>query len=132
MKNSRITGFTLIELMMVVAIIGILASIAYPSYTEYVLRAKRGDGKAAILAAQLAQEKYRANNTSYLAVTSTASSDGHYNYVISAVSGTNYTITATPTFTDSSCGKLILTVASGTETRSVSVSGATIADCWKK
>jgi len=132
MKNSHITGFTLIELMMVVAIIGILSSIAYPSYTEYVLRAKRGDGKAAILAAQLAQEKYRANNTSYLAVSSTASSDGYYNYVISAVSGTNYTITATPTFTDSSCGNLILTVASGTETKSVSASGGTIANCWKK
>jgi len=37
--------------------IGILASIAYPSYQEYVIPAKRGDGKAAILSEQLAQEK---------------------------------------------------------------------------
>jgi len=131
MKNSRNMGFTLIELMMVVAIIGILASIAYPSYTEYVLRAKRGDGKAAILAAQLAQEKYRANNTTYLEITTNvASNDGYYNYKVGSVSGTNYTITATPTFTDSACGNLVLTVSGGTETKSASE--GSLAECWKK
>ena len=65
--NARLkqAAFTLIELMVVVAIIGILAAIAYPSYIEYVQRARRADGQAAILRVQLAQEKYRANNTSY-------------------------------------------------------------------
>jgi len=131
MNKTQNKGFTLIELMIVVAIIGILASIAYPSYQEYVLRAKRGDGKAAILSAQLAQEKYRANNTTYLAVASTASSDGHYNVVVSSVSASNYTITATPVVTDATCGNLILTVAAGTETKSESGTGSA-ADCWSK
>ncbi|MDT8425858.1 MAG: type IV pilin protein [Methyloprofundus sp.] len=130
MNKIQNKGFTLIELMIVVAVIGILASIAYPSYQEYVLRAKRADGKAAILSAQLAQEKYRANNTTYLAVASTASSDGYYNYVVSDVSVSNYTITATPTFTDATCGNLVLTVAAGVETKSAS--SGTKAECWNK
>jgi type IV pilus assembly protein PilE len=133
MKISRIKGFTLIELMLVVAIISILASIAYPSYIEYILRSKRGDGKATILAAQLAQEKYRANNTTYLAIsTAVASQNGYYSYQVSSVSGTNYTITATPNFTDSTCGNLIFTVSGGTETKSVSSSSGSLAECWKK
>ncbi len=130
MKNSRITGFTLMELMIVVAIIGIIASIAYPSYNEYVLRAKRGDGKAAIHSAQLAQEKYRANNISYLVVSSTPSNDSYYDYDVNTTSATGYTITATPTFTDSTCGNLVLTVSGGTETKSAS--SGSLAECWNK
>jgi len=132
MKTFKNNGFTLIELMIVVAVIGILASIAYPSYQEYVIRAKRADGKAAILSAQLAQEKYRANNTTYLVVSSTASSDGYYNYAVAlgTNTSTDYTVTATPTFTDATCGNLILTVTGGTETKSASTGSVDL--CWSK
>jgi type IV pilus assembly protein PilE len=46
---KRSSGFTLIELMIVVTIMGILTAITYPSYTEYVTRSKRADAKAALL-----------------------------------------------------------------------------------
>ncbi len=62
MKRS---GFTLIELMIVVAIIGIIATIAYPSYTQYVIRAKRTDGMAALMNAAQAMERFRVANYSY-------------------------------------------------------------------
>jgi len=131
MKNSRMTGFTLIELMMVVAIIGILAGIAYPSYTEYVLRAKRGDGKAAILAAQLAQEKYRANNILYGTLAqigaSANSPDGNYTVSMATTLGTAYSITATPVHTDAYCATLVIN-QDGTR----SAIGTDASNCWKK
>lgn len=72
MKNQTFTrryvsmrGFTLIELMVAVAIIGILAGIAYPSYTQYVLKARRAEAKSMLQEIQLLQEKYRANNSTY-------------------------------------------------------------------
>lgn len=58
-------GFTLIEMMVVVVILGILASIAYPSYTSYVLKSRRAEAKAMLQEIQLLQEKYRANNNTY-------------------------------------------------------------------
>jgi type IV pilus assembly protein PilE len=52
--SKRATGFTLIEVMVVVAIVAILARVAYPSYLEHVTRGKRAEGKTALLkAAQL-------------------------------------------------------------------------------
>lgn len=60
-------GFTLMELMIVVAIIGILAAIAYPSYQSYVLRSGRTDGQAWLMRIMQAQERFYSQNQTYTA-----------------------------------------------------------------
>jgi type IV pilus assembly protein PilE len=61
--NNR--GFTLIEIMIVVAIIGVLAAMAYPSLTDQLSKSRRSDAKTALLGLQQVQEKLRANCNVY-------------------------------------------------------------------
>ncbi|WAR47026.1 type IV pilin protein [Methylomonas rapida] len=105
--SKKIRAFTLIELMIVVAVVGILAAIAYPSYTEYVMKSRRSDAKAGLLSLQLTQEKYRANciqyaedidtaaanyscaTGNYTLTHATTSPDGHYDLSVVSVPGAN-------------------------------------------
>ena len=64
-SRSKNKGFTLIEVMVVVAIIGILASIALPSYSSYVRKGKRIEAKTALMSVLQSQGKYRANCPQY-------------------------------------------------------------------
>jgi len=58
MKSTRISGFTLIEVMIVVVIMSILAAIAYPSYTKYVTQSRRSDAHIALTRVAALQEKF--------------------------------------------------------------------------
>lgn len=86
-------GFTLIELMVVVAIIAILASIAYPSYTSQVRKSNRADAKIALQQAAQAQEEYFIRHYSYAktmkqmkyAANNADSPEGRYKVSVSAV-----------------------------------------------
>ena len=99
--NKTQQGFTLIELMITVAIVGIIAAIAVPNYSEYIKRASRAEAAAALLDAANKQEQYFVDNRAY----STSFSDlgiqsktenGHFELTINVVNSNEFTITAKP------------------------------------
>ena len=70
MKNNsqnRQHGFTLIELMIVVAIVGVLGAIAYPSYKNYVLKSRRAEARVALMEVLQQQERYMSQHNTYIA-----------------------------------------------------------------
>ncbi len=99
--RSRIAGTTLIELMIVVIVVGILASVAIPSYHRYSMRAHRTEAKSALLAVQLRQERFYLDNRTYtnnLAALGLPeqSEKGVYDIDLTAADALTYTATATP------------------------------------
>lgn len=68
MQRARQTGFTLIEVMVVVAIIGILATIAYPSYRDYIIRGQLVDGTNGLATLRAEMERHFQDNRSYATV----------------------------------------------------------------
>jgi len=84
MKTTFQKGFTLIEVMIVVAIVGILAAVAYPAYTQSILKGKRAQGRTALAEMMQQQERFMTQRNCYLAFT-TNSSTGAATAVASTV-----------------------------------------------
>ena len=76
MRNQTESGFTLIELLIAVVIVGVLTAVALPAYQDFVKSSRRADARNALLALQIAQERYRSNGTSYATLTQLTSSYG--------------------------------------------------------
>jgi type IV pilus assembly protein PilE len=109
-KKKWVTGFTLIELMIVVAIVAILATIAYPAYKTQILKGHRADAKSAVLEAAAREEKFFATHNvysrtaldlNYVAVPFDVLSNGQKVYSLDitlnlAGAAPSYTIKATP------------------------------------
>lgn len=137
--RARSKGFTLIEVMIVVAIVAILAAIALPSYNEYIRRGHRADARAGLLQAQQWLERAATATGVYptsLPASLTWSGDGTKRYDIALAAGaTNaaFTLTATPKGAQvgDKCGTYTLT-HTGLRGANGVTSGAIVTECWGK
>ncbi len=104
-KAAPARGFTLIELMIVVAVLGVLLLLVLPGYTESVRKSQRADGMRFLMELASRQERFYAQNGTYtddpndLGLESTTSSEGHYSLTVASCGAgiaTCYKLTATP------------------------------------
>jgi type IV pilus assembly protein PilE len=112
--HARLRGFTLIEVMIVVAVVAVLASIALPSYQEHVRKSRRVDAQAAMLELAQAMERAYTINNAYPDTLPAGVADrvaNFYTLTLSAQTAQTYTLQAVPTAKQSadSCSTLTLT-----------------------
>ena len=139
--NNKSLGFTLIELMIVVAIIGILASIAYPSYTDSVTRSNRSEAQRELVRLANLQEQYFVDHREYtnnisdlgVGVAATFSTDSGLYKITATVEGTTFELEAlalgVQAANDAGCLKLFIT-DTGKKSAGTATTAAT--DCWEQ
>jgi type IV pilus assembly protein PilE len=133
-KISIVKGFTLLELMISVAVVGIIASVAYPSYIDNISRANRSEGQRELLRLASLQEQYFTDHREYTTdMTKLGASvdpyitDSGFYSIDASVVGVTYTLTAsargTQATNDSSCLMLSIT--------DTGKKAATSTNCWE-
>ena len=129
--RRRPAGFSLIELMIAVAVLGIIVAVALPSYNSSIRKSRRTDAFTALNSVQQAQERWRANNPGFsdqLTAAATATppglaqaattANGHYTVSLDAVTLTGYSAIATAVSTssqaqDDACARLRVRIEAG-------------------
>jgi type IV pilus assembly protein PilE len=141
---SRTRGFTLIELVVAMVVVGILAAIAIPSYTNYMRKARRTDAKVALLGLAALEERYFSTSNTYSATPADLGftgttwpqtvGGGYYTVTVSGVAAATTTTTATYLITanatgsqtaDTNCATYTINQA-GTRTATTNADGL----CW--
>ncbi|WP_428422550.1 type IV pilin protein [Methylibium sp.] len=136
--GGRAGGFSLVELMMALAIVGILAVVTYPAFMAQLHKSRRLDAIAALAQVQQAQERWRANNTTYAgslaALGLSPPGSGRYRVAISDSAAHGYTATASAAesqASDTLCSSLSVTLSGGNTTYS-STGSAAAGTCWNR
>ncbi len=132
-------GFSLVELMMVIVIIAILASVAVPGYRDYVQRAQRVDATAALLRIAAAQEKFYLQNNTYTAnlgappagIGIPNTDHGYYNLAVTAATAANFTVQAIPVPGSGQAGDSDCQLFTMDEQGNRGSSPNPPADCWR-
>jgi prepilin-type N-terminal cleavage/methylation domain-containing protein len=96
---KRKNGFTLIEMLITIAVMGVIVAIALPQYSKYVAKSRQQDAKAQLMAVQQAQEIYKLQYGTYTTITANLSGwkaiSGRYTFAVTAAAATTFSASAT-------------------------------------